>query len=180
MDVYTHTSHIYVQTTCKVNLASDDPFKCCHLAFLFKFPRQNFVAIVIRYTASESDRPVCHTALCHNLFCHGLSIGFICIMINLWVMLWPLQVVKTNAGALTFYGRGLLFCSDEMWGKLINSVNLVIIWHMYIYMYWLKYWRWMNLLSRFYFVANHQLKSDICTCDLFWVIYYDYQFLSYI
>ncbi len=28
MDVYTHFQpHIYVQTTCKVNLASDDPFK---------------------------------------------------------------------------------------------------------------------------------------------------------
>ncbi len=27
VDVFTHTRHIYVQTTCKVNFASDDPFK---------------------------------------------------------------------------------------------------------------------------------------------------------
>ncbi len=27
MDVYTYFQHIYVQTTWKVNLASDDPFK---------------------------------------------------------------------------------------------------------------------------------------------------------
>ncbi len=27
LDVYTLPKHIYVQTTCKVNLASDDPFK---------------------------------------------------------------------------------------------------------------------------------------------------------
>ncbi len=27
MDVYTHFQHIYIQTTCKVNFASDDPFK---------------------------------------------------------------------------------------------------------------------------------------------------------
>ncbi len=26
MDVYTHFQHIYAQTTCKVNFASDDPF----------------------------------------------------------------------------------------------------------------------------------------------------------
>ncbi len=27
MDVYTHMQHIYVQTTCKGSLASDEPFQ---------------------------------------------------------------------------------------------------------------------------------------------------------
>ncbi len=27
IDVYTHPQHIYVQTTCEVNFASDDSFK---------------------------------------------------------------------------------------------------------------------------------------------------------
>ncbi len=34
MDVYTHfLTHIYVQTTCKVNFASDDPFKLTKLSY---------------------------------------------------------------------------------------------------------------------------------------------------
>ncbi len=49
----THTTHIYVQTTCKVNFASDDPFKKIYVFVCLLFV--SLLVCLFIYTVYEQD-----------------------------------------------------------------------------------------------------------------------------
>ncbi len=74
MDVYTLPTHIYVQTTCKVNFASDDPFKPTPARLHSSAAVFECNAHIPKFNQQWADRTECLSYICctHNI-CHKRS-----------------------------------------------------------------------------------------------------------